>query len=70
MNLRELLAHNLRQLRRAKGMTQEGLAWEACLTRSQMSGIERGVRAASVDNLETLATALGVEPVVLLQKSQ
>jgi len=66
MELRQLFARNIRRPRKAKGWSQEQLAFEAGLHRTNTSGIERGVRNVGRDNVDALATALGVEPYELL----
>ena len=42
MDLRQVFAANLRRLRHAKGLSQEGLAYEADVNRSYMSTLEKG----------------------------
>ncbi|HKC63081.1 MAG TPA: helix-turn-helix transcriptional regulator [Pyrinomonadaceae bacterium] len=51
----------LRELREAKGMSQELLAHEAELDRTYVSSVERGQRNISLENIERLAIALGVK---------
>jgi len=63
---RRLLAENLLQIRRARGLTQEALAFEAGLHRTFVAHVERQVRNLSLDNIERLAKALGVETFELL----
>ena len=60
MNLRAILARNLRDLRNARGLSQEALAHEAGIARQYVSDLERSRYAASVDTLEAIAKALGV----------
>jgi len=64
---RQCLARNLRELRATRGLTQEGLAFDAGLHRTFVAHVERGARNLSIDNIEKLATALGVRPVDLLR---
>ena len=66
MRLRTILANNMRRLRAAQSLSQEGLAFEAGLHRTYISGIERGVRNVGIDNIEVIANALKVEPRELL----
>jgi transcriptional regulator with XRE-family HTH domain len=68
MSLRAILARNLRQLRQAKGWSQEEIAARADITANYVSSLEREEYAASVDVLEALAAALDVEASALLQK--
>ena len=49
----------LRQLRKAKGWSQEELADEADLDRTFVSSCERGVRNLSLESICRLADALG-----------
>jgi len=51
----------LRELREAKGISQEALAYEAGLDRTYISSIERGKRNVSLENIERLAKALDVK---------
>jgi transcriptional regulator with XRE-family HTH domain len=64
---RELLAENVRRLREARGISQEKLAADAGFHRTFVSQVERQVNSVILDNLEKLATALEVEPWVLLR---
>ncbi|KQY88248.1 helix-turn-helix transcriptional regulator [Pelomonas sp. Root1444] len=63
---RERLAHHLRSLRAAHGMSQEALADLADLHRTYVGSIERCERNVSLDNVERLAAALGVDICQLL----
>lgn len=57
---------NLRRLRAQKRLSQEGLASLAGLNRNYVGMLEREEFAATVDVVEKLASALGVEPVTLI----
>ncbi len=50
----------LRELRRARGLSQEELAFRAGLHRTYVSSAERGERNVALINLERLAKALDV----------
>ncbi len=52
---------NIRRLRKARGLSQEGLAAEAGMDRTYVSSCERGRRNISVDNMFKLAWALGAD---------
>jgi transcriptional regulator with XRE-family HTH domain len=67
VSARALLAANVVALRRTRELSQEALAFEAGLHRTFVAHIERQARNISVDNIEKLATALGVEPYELLK---
>jgi transcriptional regulator with XRE-family HTH domain len=67
MDLREVLATNLRRLRNEKGMSQDDLAYEAGVSRSYLSQLEKGAFYASLRILGRLATALDVEAAELLK---
>jgi transcriptional regulator with XRE-family HTH domain len=66
MDLRDILATNLRRLRNEKGLAQDDLAYEAKVSRSYLSQLEKGSFYASLKILEKLAKALGVEAYELI----
>ena len=68
MEIREVLAVNLRKLRRAKGLSQEELAHRAKIDRTYISSLERSVYAAGIDVVDRLARVLGVEAADLLRR--
>lgn len=70
MSLVKLFASNLRRLRLEKMLSQEDLAEKSGLHRTYISGIERGLRNVSLNNVEKIATALGVDVVSLLANDQ
>lgn len=65
---RHLLAANLRRLRSARGLSQEGLADLAELHRTFIGQVERSERNISLDNISRLAKALEVDPATLLSE--
>jgi transcriptional regulator with XRE-family HTH domain len=67
-SLRKNFATNLRREREARGLSQESLAHEAGLHRTYVGSVERGERNISIDNVERLAKALGVEPADLMRR--
>lgn len=67
MDLREVFAANLRRLRNEKGVSQDDLAYEASVSRSYLSQLEKGAFYASLNVVGRLAQALGVEPAELLK---
>ena len=58
---RLLFARNLKFFRQLKKISQEELADIAGLHRTYVSSVERGERNISIDNMEKLALALGVD---------
>jgi transcriptional regulator with XRE-family HTH domain len=69
MDLKEVMAVNLRRLRHAKAITQEELAERAGLSARYIGGIERAKVSASVTVLGRVADALGVEPAELIRRT-
>jgi transcriptional regulator with XRE-family HTH domain len=67
MDLRDVFATNLRRLRNEKGLAQDDLAYEAEVSRSYLSQLEKGAFYASLKIVGKLAEALGVEPAELLR---
>ncbi len=67
MDLREVFATNLRRLRNAKGLSQDDLAYEAEVSRSYLSQLEKGVFHASLRIIGRLAEVLDIEPSELLR---
>jgi transcriptional regulator with XRE-family HTH domain len=65
---KRLFGLRLRELRLARGLSQEKLAWQAGLDRTFISSCERGQRNISLENIYRLATALDVEPIELLRR--
>ncbi|MGJ0454307.1 MAG: helix-turn-helix domain-containing protein [Methylocystis sp.] len=68
MDIREVLAINLRKSRQAQHLSQEELAHQAEIDRTYISSIERRVYAASIDVVDRLARVLGIEAADLLRK--
>ena len=67
MDIREIFATNLRRLRNAKALSQDDLAYEAEISRSYLSQLEKGKFYASLKIIERLAAALSVEPTEFLK---
>jgi transcriptional regulator with XRE-family HTH domain len=66
MEIRDVLALNLRRLRADQGLSQEDLADRADIDRTYISSLERSVYAAGIDVVDRLARALGVTAADLL----
>lgn len=67
MDLKEVVAVNLRRLRHTRHMTQEELAEKAGLSARYVGGIERAGVSATVSVLGRIAEALGVEATELVR---
>jgi transcriptional regulator with XRE-family HTH domain len=67
MDLRDVFATNLRRVRNAKGLSQDDLAYEARVSRSYLSQLEKGAFYASLNVIGRLADALQIEPAELLR---
>ena len=67
---RGTFARNLRRYRRHKGLSQEKLAELSGLHRTYVGAVERGERNISLDNMERLANALGVNLTDLLVENE
>ena len=65
-NIKKKLGVRTSQLRMKAGMTQAKLAEKADLSIDSISRIERGDRAPSLESLESIAEALGVDSAELL----
>jgi len=63
---REALALNMIRLRGERGWSQEDLAYEAGLHRTFVAHVERQARNISIDNVERLAHALGLQAYQLM----
>lgn len=57
----------VREVRKAAGLSQEGLALRAGLDRTYVGSVERGERNISLDNIWQLADTLGVHPADLIK---
>lgn len=66
MELRRILARNVLRRRKALGLTQEALAHESNVDRTWLSKLETAKAAVSVDVIEKVARALGIDPSDLL----
>lgn len=60
INIRQQLGTRIKELRAATGLSQEAFADKCGFARSYMSRIERGGANPSIDAIEVLAVALGV----------
>jgi transcriptional regulator with XRE-family HTH domain len=70
MTIRKLVGQNIRSFRLAKEWSQEELAYKSKLSHHYLGNVERGAQNISLDSLERIAKALGVEIHVLLMKRE
>lgn len=70
MDLKEVMATNLRRERHARNLTQEDLADRAGLSSRYLGAIERAAVSASVTVLGQLAAALQISPCDLIKQPQ
>ena len=66
MNIREILAENIKEKRRKRGLTQEKLAEKAGMSLQYLAMLELGRKFPSGDMLERLANTLEIETYELL----
>lgn len=69
MDLKEIMATNVRRARHAQKLTQEGLADKAGLSARYIGAIERASVSASVTVLGRLAKALRIDACDLIRSS-
>lgn len=67
ISLRQRFGQQFRQLRLASGFSQEAFADHAAVARSYVSRIERGMANPSLDAIEGLADALGIDPAAFFE---
>ena len=60
----------LRELRKERGISQEGLALISGLNRGYYGGIERGERNVALANIYKLAGALDLPPSAILERAE
>ena len=64
----DVLAHNLQELRKGRGLSQEKLAEKAGVHRTYIGMIERSEKNITLLNMEKIAIALNVEIIDLLKR--
>jgi transcriptional regulator with XRE-family HTH domain len=67
MDLRDVFAANLRRWRNSRELSQDDLAYEAEVSRSYLSQLEKGKFYASLKIIGRLAEVLKIEPAELLK---
>jgi transcriptional regulator with XRE-family HTH domain len=66
LNPKQVIAYNLRKLRKDAGLSQEEIATRSGLHVTYISSVEHGKRNISVENIFAIAKALGCAPSALL----
>lgn len=66
-DVKTLFGNRVRQLRKARGWSQEEFAHKVGIDRSYMGGVERGERNVSLENICLIARALEIPPAGLFQ---
>jgi transcriptional regulator with XRE-family HTH domain len=59
-NIKSKFGARVRKLRQAKGLSQEAFADLCSLHRTYIGAIERGERNVSLENIQKIAKALGI----------
>lgn len=67
--MRDTFATNLRRLRHERGISQDDLAYEAEISRSYLSQIEKGKFNVSLKIIGKLADVFGVEPAEFFRRA-
>ena len=67
MDAKQQVGRNIQRIRKERGFSQEGLAFECGLHRTYISGVERGVRNPTVVVLDKIARALKVPATALVE---
>ena len=61
MDIKEIFSKNLKKYRNELGLSQEKFAEKAKLHRTYISAVESKRRSISLDNIQKISEALGVE---------
>ncbi len=70
MDILKVFGSNVRRYRTALGVSQEKFAEMCGLHRTYISDIERFQRNISLDNIQKIADALGIETYILFQEEK
>jgi ribosome-binding protein aMBF1 (putative translation factor) len=60
IDIRQRFGQRVRELRKAKSLSQEGFAAKCGIDRTYVGGIERGIYNPALRKIEAIADALGV----------
>ena len=69
LSAKRILARNLRRLRLERALSQDDVAAEADLRQALLSAIEVGTANPTLESLDRLASALGVDLAVLFDRT-
>jgi transcriptional regulator with XRE-family HTH domain len=67
VDIRRNFGTRVRELRTARGLSQEAFAHQAGINRTYLGDIERGQRNVSLENIHRIAVALGLSLSELFQ---
>ncbi|WP_349043041.1 helix-turn-helix transcriptional regulator [Agrobacterium sp. SORGH_AS 787] len=70
MDLKEVMAINLRRIRHERQITQEELAYMSGISARYVGSIERADKSASVTVLGKISEALNIDPTELLRTTR
>ena len=70
LRLKQICGIRVRQFRKLRSLSQEDLADASELHRTYIGAIERGERNVSLNNVEKIANALGVQVIELLKDTE
>lgn len=60
MTLTQKIAFRIQEIRKAKGLKQEQLAWDAGIDRSHLCQAERGKKILRIETLQKITNALNI----------
>ena len=66
MTIQQIVGDNIRRIRERRNLSQEGLAYDAGMSKAYVGEVERAEKAITIGRLEKLAKVLGVSTEVLL----
>jgi transcriptional regulator with XRE-family HTH domain len=69
MKIQQVAAENIRHIRLKRGLSQEGLALDAGMSRAYIGEIERSEKNISIGRLEKIAKVLKVDAFLLLKRN-
>lgn len=69
MTTMQIIASNITEARKRKGLTKEELAAKTGITRQYIGRIEKADTSITVDTLEKIANALEIDNVELLKEN-